>query len=288
METAEQVKNEKLASIGEYEATGLLGMGGFLFYYIGCIFAVADPKHPILRFHADGLGDDFDVDSSEMVGAFTKSPDKLTGKCHFTLENADLEEGAIELTILQDDAVVGVFTGVSEGFGEAILKGTGKLTIPETKEHNNNFTFEGDHSIKSISFDYGDLYTITKGQPWGEVTTSNSHSGSTLKIDIGAGRKESTSNASWYNATVNSNHNQMFHTRGGDNVPSELNFAIKGVLTINNVPFNVCLGQGASGSYNNWHLASESASATHPHKDGFLGNFKLSQSGSSEFKVKKK
>jgi len=277
--------NSKENFEGIYEATGLLGMGGFLFYEIGCIFLISDLKNPVLRFHSDGIGDVFDIDTSEMEGSFNKTVANLVGKCRFKLVNVDVEEGAIELTIFQNDAIVGFFTGVSEGLGEAVIEGNGKLTIPETKTHNNNITFAGDKTIKSISFDYGDLYTITPGQPWGEVETTSSHNGSTLKIDIGAGRKDNKSNADWFNAVVNSANEKMFHTRGGDNVPKELNFAIKGTLTINGDKFNICIGQGHTGSYDNWHIASESASSKHPYKDGYIGKYYFSSDDSDEFKV---
>ncbi|WP_158729660.1 MULTISPECIES: hypothetical protein [unclassified Flavobacterium] len=279
------MENSKENFEGIYEATGLLGMGGFLFYEIGCVFLVADPKNPVLRFHSDGIGDDFDISTSEIEGSFSKPVADLVGKCTFELVNVDFEEGGIELTIFQNDLPVGVFTGISEGVGEAAIKGKGKLTIPETKTHNNNIIFAGDKTIKSISFVYGDLYTITPGQPWGEVETTSSHNGSTLKIDIGAGRKDNPENAKWFNDVVSSVNEKMFHTRGGDNVPKELNFAIKGLLTINGDKFNVCIGQGSSGDYNNWHIASENASSKHPYKDGYIGKYYFSSDDSDEFKV---
>ncbi|MBL4706364.1 MAG: hypothetical protein JKY54_17685 [Flavobacteriales bacterium] len=289
METKEQVKRKKSDFIGTYEATGLLGMGGFLFFYVGCIFLVDDIENPTLRFHGDGIGDDFDGETSEMEGSFSKSPAELAdiGECTYSLETAEFEEGAIELTIMQNGEVVGVFLGDSEGIGEAVLVDKkGKLTIPSTKEHDNQLIFEGDDTIQSITFDYGDLYSISDGQPWGEVETTSSKDGSKLTIDIGAGRHKTAPPATWYNEVVGSDGDKMFHSQGGDNVPSVLNFAIKGVLTINQDKFNVCLGQGQDGSYNNWHLASDKVSASHPHKSGDLGNYHLTPSGSYKFKVK--
>jgi hypothetical protein len=279
------MENSKENFKGIYEATGLLGMGGFLFYEIGCIFMVADPNNPVLRFHSDGVGDVFDIDTSQMEGTFSKPVADLVGRCTFELVNADFEEGGIELTIFQNDLTVGVFTGISEGFGEAGIVGKGKLTIPETKTHNNKITFAGDKNIKSISFDYGDLYTITEGQPWGEVETTGSNNGSTLTIDIGAGWANDSKNADWFNKVVNSVNEKMFHTRGGDNVPKKLHFAIKGILTINGDKFNVCIGQGRTGDYNNWHIASESASSKHPYKDGYIGKYYFTSHNSDEFKV---
>ncbi|MCF2908431.1 hypothetical protein L1285_08855 [Pseudoalteromonas sp. DL2-H2.2] len=293
MGVSEQVANFKTDFAGEYIAEGLLGMGGFLFYYLGCLFFVDDPENPTVRFHADGFGDDFVIDTTELVGAFNKSPQELvkhdSGKCTYTLKDAELEEGVMILSIFQDDIKVGEFKGESEGVGEAFnTQRPGKLTIPKPKEHKNNFYFKGSSGIESINFYYGNVNSVTPGQPWGEITSTQENHNKTVKIVVDSGRKADKANAKWFNETVNSDGNKMFHTRGGDNVPSKLNFAIKGILEINGEQFNVCLGQGTSGTYNNWHLASEDITSPHPHKAGDIGDFHLTQSGSDEFIVRKK
>jgi hypothetical protein len=269
---------------GDYEATGLLGMGGFLFYYVGCIFAITD-KHPILRFHADHMGDAFDIDFSEMVGTFTKSADKLEGKCRFELATAEEGAGGIELTIWKDDVIVGFFTGTSEGLGEAVLTGSGKLTIPATSTHDNVLTFKGiSPGIKTMKFDYGDMYKITSGQPWGELTTNYDSTTKELTIDVVAGRSNSKDCAEWYSTGYT--NGEMIHTRGGSTMPSELNFSIKGVLTINDTSkFNLCLGQGHDGDHDNWYLASIAMVSDSDHKNGYLGSYRLTQEDSAIFNV---
>jgi hypothetical protein len=274
--------------VGIYPATGLLGNGGFLFYELGAIFDVVQPNVvKQIRFHSEGFGDDFDLSASEMVGFFSKTVDKLVGKCTFNLETFDVEEGAI---LFQNDIQVGEFTGDSEGLGEAYFHHRkGKLTVPNTKSHNNKLIFECGSGIESMSFIYGNQYSITDGQPWGEVESAFSYNKkekrNELKIDVGAGRKASKKPATFYNSFVNSNTNQMIRTRGGDNVPKELNFAFNGILKINGESFNVCIGQGHYKTHNNWHIASDSLSSSSPFLQGNLGKYQLKSDGSYGFKV---
>jgi hypothetical protein len=287
-----EISKEKF--IGIYPAGGLLVNGGFLFFDLGAVFEVVEPTGiKQIRFHSEGFGDDFDFSASELEGFFSKTVDKLIGKCTFNLEVVDVEEGELVLQIFQDDIQVGEFYGVSEGLGEAAFyHHKGKLTTPNTKTHNNKFIFECDKSIESMSFVFGNQYAITDGQPWGEVESSfyydKKNKRNELKIDVGAGRKASKKPAQFYNSIVNSNTNKMIHTRGGDNVPKELNFAFNGILKINNDSFNVCIGQGHHGSYNNWHIASDNMNSISPFQQGDLGNYHLTNDGSYGYKVSKK
>lgn len=281
--------NNSLASdfTGIYPAEGLLGMGGFLFYELGCVFVYDDPLLPTLRLHADGFGDDFDVDSSELLGVFSKVPAELVGDCRFSLQTLDFEEGEIELVIKKEGVVVGRFSGISEGLGEAVLidrKGT--LSIAKTKEHNNQIVFEGESGVTSIKFAYGNQYSITSGEPWGGVETTSYKNGAKLVIDVGAGRKKGSAPATFFNDTVDSNSNKMFHSRGGKNVVSKMHFAFKGRLTINDEPFDVCLGQGEDGWYNNWHIASPSCVSSGSGTSGQLGRFLITPKDSYHFRVK--
>jgi hypothetical protein len=300
MTTAELTKDEKTAVkitknenkdfIGEYPAEGLLGMGGFLFYGLGCVFVYDDVTQPTLRLSADGFGDDFDADTSEMIGTFTDVPKNLEGECRFDLETIDFEEGVIQLTIRKNGSVVGIFTGDSEGLGEAILRDKkGKLEIPATKEYNNDIIFEGKDGIESIVFAYGNQYSITSGQPWGGVETTSSNNGSKLTIDVGAGRKNNKTPAEWYNDTVNSDTTKMFHSRGGKNVPKKLHFAFNGILSINGDSFNVSIGQGEDGWYNNWHIASPEMKSTESRKTGTFedGKYRIWSTDSYHFKISK-
>lgn len=78
----------------------------------------------------------------------------------------------------------------------------------------------------------------------------------------------------------------MVHTLGGSNIPGKLNFAVKGTLTVNGHPFDVCLGQGHNSDGNNWHLASRSITADADNKNAEIGNgIRLEQDGSHAFDV---
>lgn len=289
METLQNPINFKTSFDGVYEATGILNTEGFLFYHVGCLFIFTDPLQPTLRLHADGFGDDFDFSLSDLEGFFSKPAKELEGKCRFSLLGLDEDVGGFELCIYKDADIVGRFTGEAEGMGEVAIKDhEAKLTIPKPKEHVNLFTFKGSSGITSINFYYGDNNSVTPGQPWGEVDSESKDHGKSVVVKVDSGRKADKKNAAWFNATVDSSSSKMFHTRGGDNVPSELNFAIKGILEINEARFEVCLGQGTSGAYNNWHLASLSIHSPHPHKGGTMGEYEFEQSGSSEFIVKLK
>lgn len=288
MGTSEQAEVKHLKAQGAYPATGILNTEGFLFYHLGCLFLLADPAQPTIRLHAEGIGDDFDFSICDVEGSFTLPASDLEGSCEFSLLEADFEEGGIELTIYKKGEVVGEFSGVCEGLGEAaIVKHKGKLSIPKPKEHVNVFKLVGESGIESVNFYYGDVNSITPGQPLGDIVCENQNNGKTVEIKIDAGRKADKANATWFNDSVNSESNKMFHTRGGANVPNELNFAIKGILEINNERYNVCLGQGTSGTYNNWHLASKDINSPHPHKGGDIGSYHFTQSGSNEFIIKK-
>ncbi|WP_370978307.1 hypothetical protein [Agaribacterium sp. ZY112] len=285
-------KNENKDFVGEYPAEGLLAMGGFLFYGLGCVFVYDDVTLPTLRLSADGFGDDFDADTSEMIGAFNDVPENLEGECWFDLKAAEFEEGVIELKIMKtkNGPVVGRFTGDSEGLGESILRNKkGKLEIPSTKEHNNDIIFEGKDGIESIEFVYGNQYSITAGQPWGGVETTSGNNGSKLTIDVGAGRKNNKEPAQWYNDTVNSDTTKMFHSRGGNNVPKKLHFAFNGVLSINGDSFNVSMGQGEDFWYNNWHIASPEMVSTESRTTGTFANgkYRIWSTDSYHFKISK-
>ncbi|MCY7296898.1 hypothetical protein [Alteromonas sp. a30] len=281
---------------GIYEATGIMNQEGFIFYHAGCKFYVIEEfQVSIIEFSAHGWGDDFGVSISELGGAFSKPVKDLEGECHFNLEEDGEEDGVLKFTIKQDGVAVGEFKGISEGLDfTAIIDGKGKLKAPRTVAHHNKFIFKGidtNNDINDIKFlfnnDDTSAYSITKGQPWKEVNVMQKDHGSTLIVDIDAGRKGDSSNADFFNDTVNSDGNNMIHTDGGSNKPSELNFAIKGVLEINGDRFNVCLGQGhrSSNDHNNWHLASESLSADKHQKNGNLGSFHLAQNGTHQFDV---
>jgi len=148
--------------------------------------------------------------------------------------------------------------------------------------HNNEFDFNAQAGINSISFIYSGDYCISDGQDFDKVTSSGG------KITVTAGRHGSDKCADWYSASVDGSTAYMIHTLGGDHKPDKLNFAIKGTLEINGDGFEICLGQGHHDSHNNWHLASYQLTADSNGKNGTLDNkYRLSQDGTHSFKVSK-
>jgi len=150
-------------------------------------------------------------------------------------------------------------------------------------EHDNEFDLNPKTNINKVSFKFNGEYVITDGQPFGGVSSDEKG-----KIIIKAGRKGSEKCAKWFNDFVASNYANMIHTCGGDNIPKELNFAVKGTLTIDGDNFEVCIGQGhrSSTGENNWHFASKSVVADSDAKNGTLG-IRMLQDGTHAFDLSK-
>ncbi|GEL74888.1 hypothetical protein [Myxococcus virescens] len=113
------------------------------------------------------------------------------------------------------------------------------------KEHSNTLTFRG---MKDAQFSL-QSYSITSGQPFDGV---RSQGGATLSVL--AGRKHSKPVGDWYNAQP---AGAKLHTHTELSAPDELNFAIRGTLTLDdgNGPIvceNVVIAQGCWGSVNYW------------------------------------
>ncbi len=234
------------------------------------------------------VGDVFDASASQVVGNFFVAPSNYVGACRYSLEDADLEEGEMELTIRSknSETIIARFVGPSEGIGEAFVKHKKGHLHVEPSEHENNVYFKGDGSITSIGFELED-HIVSKKQPFDGITWKAINDNK-LKIDVKAGRHKTEPCANFYKNFVNNNKKNMMHSRGGDAAPKELNFAFTGVLTINGKPFNVCIGQGRTSDHNNWHLASPDLSASDDNKKGKLGGeFQISTVDSQYFNIKK-
>ena len=110
---------------------------------------------------------------------------------------------------------------------------------------------------QSVSFTWDGGYSITSGQPWGGVSTGSgvSGGGSGLNIDVEAGRKGSPQVAQWFTSRTST----MISSAewGADSFPRELNFAFTGTLTINGTEYPVVIGQGHSGTDNNWWIGGQ-------------------------------
>jgi hypothetical protein len=103
-----------------------------------------------------------------------------------------------------------------------------------------------------------DDHSITSGQPWGGVSTGQPDLD--WGIDVKAGRKGSSSPAAWFRshasaATCTADCNTDW--------PADLNFAIKGTITIDGHGYPVTIGQGSTFGKNNWWIGGPGWTA-HP------------------------
>lgn len=118
----------------------------------------------------------------------------------------------------------------------------------EATARSNELSFNG---LVSVNFSV-QSHAITSGQPFNGVSSS----GTTLTVS--AGRKHSKSVADWFNAQ-SSGAKLPTHTEL--KAPDELNFAIRGTLTLNdgNGPVvcpNVVIAQGNYGTVNYWWISA--------------------------------
>lgn len=116
----------------------------------------------------------------------------------------------------------------------------------------NEFMFNMD-GLTEVSFSERE-HKFTDGQPYEGVFSINAYSGLVVK----AGRKGSKAVAEWFNQQ---NRNASIARSLSDFYPSELNFAVKGVLTLTvgeheYVSPEICIAQGHVMSNNNWWIGS--------------------------------
>jgi hypothetical protein len=288
----EKIENSKIESnkrgVDFLNSVSIIGAG--LYDLEGYFFDVSLKGEERVHLHSTRLGNVVDAAESELTGEFDVTISNYIGACKYSLEEVEDGAGEMELTIFSKDGkkVLGTFIGASEGFGEAfVIRKKGHLHV-HPSEHNNIVEFIGDSSIKKIAFEL-DEFVHTKGQPyhgvhWDIIDNKENQ----LKIDAKAGRKNSKNCADFFNDSVGNSNDYMMHTDGGSSKPSELNFAFTGILYIDDQEFEISLGQGHHGAYNNWFLASFDMKPTKHHKSGDLGKFHISTDGSNKFKVKKK
>jgi hypothetical protein len=116
-------------------------------------------------------------------------------------------------------------------------------------QHDNQFDIAPDGFSPAMSYSYSGNHSITSGQPWGGVSAGMS--GSELQIVAKAGRKASDTPANWFNSNVS---NAACTIANVYSLPSELNFAFTGTITIEGNSYPVTMGQGNSLEYNNWWI----------------------------------
>ena len=126
-------------------------------------------------------------------------------------------------------------------------------------KHDNLLQLEYYNSgIKKISFEVED-YRITKGQEI-EFMKVEKHSSYMECLNVRAGRKGSEKVANWFKEQIKEGSAYSM-TSLFDNIPSKLNFAVKGTFTINysNTLYhlkNVIFAQGSNSLHNNWWIGS--------------------------------
>jgi hypothetical protein len=243
-------------------AVGALTVAGVFVFGLECVFVTPGAKTHLVTFNASGLGLVLDFAEAELVGAFFDDPRKFVGKCDYSLEEVETEAGEAELTLTRKGIPIGTFTGPAEGVGAFIGKNKkGHLhAATHTNDENNYVLFNGDASIKSIDFQL-ESECISKGQSYHGVHADWPDSkGNELRINVKCGRHGSDLPAEYFLGAAQ----DIDHVIGlaGERFPKSLNFAIGGVLTIDNESFEVCLGQGHTQHHNPWDFASLALSRT--------------------------
>jgi hypothetical protein len=147
-------------------------------------------------------------------------------------------------------------------FGATVLAATTFGAIAAT-EHDNDVYF-AINGLQSFNFvETG--HSITSGQPYGGTTASVSDGKG--QITVSAGRKASTSVATWFKQQVGSGQTLVCDTKG--TYPDDLNFAVEGTLTIGSVNGktitcnNIIVAQGNFGTTNNWWMGGPGMKGAH-------------------------
>lgn len=115
--------------------------------------------------------------------------------------------------------------------------------------HDNIVEFIRYVSLSNITYNYNGQNSITSGQPWGGLSTSESEGSCT--IDARAGRKGSSGPARWFKDRAS----VAMSTSGSWGAwPNDLNFAFDGSLIIDGNSYQLVVGQGNDSAHNNWWI----------------------------------
>lgn len=150
------------------------------------------------------------------------------------------------------------------GIGLAALL-TATLAASAATVHDNDVFF----AINGLqTFNYAQTgYSITSGQPYQGTTSGVSQAGQQAKITVKAGRKGSTSVASWFKQKVGAGQTLVCDAKG--TYPDKLNFAVEGTMTIGVVGGktvtcdNILIAQGHFGTTNNWWMGGPAMKGAH-------------------------
>lgn len=134
-------------------------------------------------------------------------------------------------------------------------------------ERNNELIFVGNYAVKNIEFVFEktiDNYSITGGQPFSGVSCVKD-SPNSWKLCVKAGRKGSEKVADWFKTQVGVNHSVA--TDNYDDMPDNLNFAVKGTMKITSTVLkkevifecpDLVIAQGHNArSRNNWWIGHQ-------------------------------
>ena len=156
------------------------------------------------------------------------------------------------------------------------------------KVHDNHLHFTKT-GAGTMGFAYNNNYAITDNQTFEGVGVSGGQDDE-LDITVKAGRKKSERVANWFKErNVAAAHtNTATHDE-----PGELNFAFEGDLVISGHSYPVVLGQGSTGSQNNWWIGGRSGSwekTGHSGSQGLKtpdGLYKITSENNDRFKIEK-
>jgi len=131
-------------------------------------------------------------------------------------------------------------------------------------------------SLNNITYNDNGQYSITSGQPWGGLITSESEGSCT--IDARAGRKGSSGPAQWFKDRASV---AMSASGSWGAWPNNLNFAFDGILIIDGNSYQLVVGQGNDGVHNNWWIGgigftSDQVSLITPDKEYSISQFDVS------------
>ncbi|HEX3438779.1 MAG TPA: hypothetical protein VHT93_00405 [Pseudolabrys sp.] len=147
-------------------------------------------------------------------------------------------------------------------FGATILAASTFGAIAAS-EHDNDVYF-AINGLQTFNFvETG--HSITSGQPYGGTTATVSDGKG--QITVSAGRKGSSSVASWFKQQVGSGQTLVCDTKG--TYPDDLNFAVEGTLTIGSTSGktitcdNIIVAQGNFGTTNNWWMGGPGMKGAH-------------------------
>lgn len=128
-----------------------------------------------------------------------------------------------------------------------------------SKAKDNYFYLPTTGGITYISFAYNNDIQYKSGLSFNGVTVTGATNQITINVEID--READAEPANWFKNALNNDASHAFTNTGvGDDLPTELNFAFSGTLTVTcaagTFSYTVYIGQGNYGLTNNWWVGS--------------------------------